>query len=788
MTRSKFRPNGMLPRAIAIWMAAGALVACGDDASSPGGDGGEDSESAGETEGSSGGDTDGDDPENQCVSNERFFETEVQTILQANCQACHNVAGEASATEFLLETSAVPDYLERNMAVFEKMSKLQFEGEPWVVLKPTGVMEHQGGVRFMTDSPEHEAFKEMIVRLENPVECQDQEDIVEEFFVGVDMLDDVQTLRKATLLLGGRVPTADEVDRVASGEEGALDEVLNAVMREDGFYERVSDIYNDQFLTRRYHSSNPDSAIDLLSRADYPSADALDNAELEYAEQAGNDAIAEEPLRLIEYILRNDLPYTEVLTADYTVVNPFSAQVYGIDVEFDDPTDPNEFVEARLPGIPHAGIATMTTYLARWTTTRTNRNRARSRRFQEFFLATDVLALGTRPTDASGSGYDNPTLNDANCVSCHTAVDPIAGAFANWDATGRYRPQGHPLRGENENNPDLLDVPENGWYSDMRVPGYKDQALPGDFEPSALQWLGYEAATDDLFALSPVHIIYRGLFGRAPLIEPSDSNAIGFIEGVRAAKAQRKVFQDIAERFSDSDYDLRVVFLELVKSPYFRAYNVNGDLTPERELELADVGIARWLTPEELNHKIESTLGVPWGPQDNPNLLNRNQFLILYGGINSDDVTERAYDASGTSANIAKRMANEVACSAVARDFVKPAGQRMLFGNTDTTGGPDQSVRETIQHMHWHLLGEQLEIDDPEIDRSYDLFVSVYEEGQRGLLAEEYGIGLGNCAATTDPWTGEELETPLTDDEDFTIRAWIAVTSYMLTDWNFLHE
>lgn len=783
MTRTKMRT--VLPRAVAVWLAAGALVACGDSGSSSANSGGDDGDTSADTDGE---DTDTDGPESQCMSNERFFESEVQTILQANCQSCHNVAGQAAATEFLLETSAVPDYLERNLAVFEKMSKLQFEGEPWVVLKPTGMMDHAGGPRFEVDSPEYNAFQDMIARLENPVECQDQEDIVGEFFVGVEMLDDVSTLRKATLLLAGRVPHADEVERVREGGEEALDAVLAEVMEEDGFYERVRDIYNDRFLTRRYHSSNPDSAIDLLSRADYPKADTLDNSEIEGAEQWANDAIAEEPLRLIEYILRNDLPYTEILTADYTVVNPYSAQVYGVDVEFDDPSDPDEFQPVQLPGVPHAGIPTMVTYLSRWTTTRTNRNRARSRRFQEFFLASDVLALGTRPTDASGSSYDNPTLNDENCVSCHSAVDPIAGAFANWDNMGRYRPQGHPLRGENQNNPDLLDVPENGWYSDMRPAGYKDQSLPGDFEANALQWLGYEAASDDLFALGPVSIIYHGLFGRPALVEPNDPNAPGFLEGVRAAKAQRKVFQEIADKFSDSDYDLRVVFLELVKSPYFRAYNFSGELTAEREAELADVGIARWLTPEELNGKIETALDVPWGNPDNPSLLNRDEYLILYGGINSDDVVERAYDASGTSANVAKRMANEVACDAVARDFTKPVDERLLFPYASEAGGPNSDVRENIVHLHWHLLGENLDIDDPEIDRAYDLFVSVYEEGQRGLDAEEYGIGLGNCAATTDVWSGEELPVTLTEDEDFTIRAWIAVTSYMLTDWNFLHE
>lgn len=776
--------KGALPGVFAVCLAGSGTAGChvGNEGSkdNPAGDG-----TGGETDGDTGG-----GPEAQCMSNEKYFETEIQPILQSNCQSCHNVAGAAKGTEFLLETSAVPDYLERNMAIFEKMSKLRYEDEPWVILKPTGSMEHEGGIRFPVESDEHMAFLGMIERFSDPVECVDDEDLVAEFFEGVDMLDEIATLRKASLLLAGRVPTADEIAAVEAGGMDALDGVLAAMMREEAFYARVRDIFNDQFLTRRYHSSNPSSAIDLLSRSDYPNADAWDGSEIENAMEYANDAIAEEPLRLVEHILRNDLPYTEVLTADYTVVNPYSAKVYGVDPEFDDPTDPNEFVAVKLPGIPHAGIPSMVTYLARWTTTRTNRNRARSRRFQQFFLGTDVLALGTRPTDASGSEYDNPTMNDANCVSCHSAVDPIAGTFANWDDMGRYRPQGHSLRGENVDEPNLLDVPENGWYSDMRPAGYKAKPMPTDWEPAALQWLGQQTADDPLFALGPVHIAYSGLFGRPPLVEPNDPAAPGFLEGVRAAKAQRKVFQDIADEFAANDYDLRVVFAELVKSPYFRAYNAAEPLDESRAIELADVGIARWLTPEELDGKIVATTGVSWGPLENPNLLNREEFMILYGGINSDDVVERSYDASGTSANIAKRMANEVACAAVPQDFAKPEDERLLFPNATVLDGPlSDAVRDTIVDLHWSLLGESLEPDDPEIDRTYDLWVDVYEEGQRGLTEGDYGIELpGPCRATNDPWTGEPLEVPLTNDDSYTIRSWIAVVSYLLTDYEFLHE
>ncbi|MEM6991550.1 MAG: hypothetical protein AAF721_13670 [Myxococcota bacterium] len=773
-------------------VAAGAS-GCNDSSDGPGDqddDGAaEDADGDGDGDGGSGDDGVG----SNCVSNEKFFEEEVQPILGSNCNGCHNTAGEASQTGFILQPNAAPDYLEANLAIFNKMSKLRFEGEPWILLKPTGRMEHQGGVRFELESEEHLAFQEMIDRLEDPQICDDEGDIVGDFFVGVELLDAPATLRKAAVLLAGRVPTAEEL---AAAEEQGIDglaDIMSPMLHEERFYERVREAYNDRFLTRRYHSSNgsDSAAIDLLDRNDFPQAEYWMNNPDEDNEMAGvyaNDAIAEEPTRMVEYLLRNDLPYSEIVTADYTVVNPYSAKVYDVAAEFVDETDPNEFVPAKLPGIPHAGVTSMITYLTRYTTTRTNRNRARSRRYQEFFMATDVIALGTRPTDASGSAYDNPTLLDANCVSCHAAVDPIAGTFANWDEMGRYRPQGHPLRGDNEDNPDLLDVPETGWYSDMRPAGFKGEAMPGEWEPAALQWLGHKSVNDDLFALGPVYLVYEGLFGRKPLLEPTDPTQPDFVQAVLAAKVQRQVFREIAQKFADSNFDLRVVFTEIVKSQYFRAHN-SEELSDERRLELSDVGMARLLTPEELNRKIFATTGNVWGPLEDPNLLSRDEFMILYGGIDSDNVTERAYDASGTSANIAKRMSMEVACDSVALDFSRAGDDRMLFPMVEPTDISRAAVEDNAVYLHGHLLGEYLDADDPEVQRTVDLWMAVHDEGERGLLAMEYPTALpGMCQANNDPWTGEPIEVPVIEDPNYAIRSWSAVVAYLLTDYKFLHD
>lgn len=86
-------------------------------------------------------------------------------------------------------------------------------------------------------------------------------------------------------------------------------------------------------------------------------------------------------------------------------------------------------------------------------------------------------------------------------------------------------------------------------------------------------------------------------------------------------------------------------------------------------------------------------------------------------------------------------------------------------------------------------------MDDPEIERIYQLYLDVWRDGQLGLQRadddpERYGTGLGNCTLNNNPITGEELpeDQRLSEDPGYSIRAWMAVTNYMLSDFRFLHE
>jgi hypothetical protein len=731
-----------------------------------------------------------------CLSNEEYFQENIYApILATNCAMCHNSGGQAKDTSFIIQPPEWgPDYIEQNLEMFTQLSKLEYDGKPWILLKPTMQIEHEGEKRFDVGSDEYKAFEGMIDRIANPVVCDDS-DAVEEFFEGVEMLDEVATLRKATLALAGRLPTVEEEQWVRDNSWEGLDQVLDNVMLEPAFHDRLREIYNDNFLTDRYYRNT--DAIDLLdTETDYPNAywfDSLpEGTQRDNAASAANRALAREGIELLVHIVKNDRPYTELLTADYTMANWYSAQTLGVDpppeaVE----GDYEAFGPVRVPGIPHAGVLTATTYLNRFPTTDTNRNRHRSRMLYEFFLATDVQALGSRPIDATKVEGVNPTLNNPTCTNCHEVVDPVAGGFQNWDAMGRYRP------------------PEQGWHPDMKQAGFGEEVLPAEKSQRALEWLASQVIQDNRFQISAVHIMFEGLSGQTAIKEPDDPTVEGYLETIKAAKVQRQVFSEIAQRFVDSSYNLKTVVKEIIKSPYYRAYNAVG-LDRSRELELAEVGMGRLLIPEQLNRKIVAATGYPWGQPPSDDFEGRelltdmdNGYLLLYGGIDSVDTVERITEPNGIMANVVKRMANEMSCTAVPQDFAKPSAERRLFPLVEPNFQPEDgngfeipasasAIRANIQYLVQRMWGEYLDINDPEIDRIFGLYVEVWKDGQAGLRIPEgeegsYGTGLG-CRAEQDYWTGDALANPVTDDPNYTIRAWMAVMTYMLSDFRFVTE
>ena len=743
----------------------------GDETESGGGiDGGGDVDDAGSSDDDGGAQLGG---PGECVEAQAFFRNEVWSpFMSTQCFACHNPLGDARHTDLVLQAADVPGYAEANLAAVRNVARLEIDGESLLLLKPLGVVEHGGGPQVAEGDDRHLALAELIDLLgEGPVTCADETDVAA-FFQGVQMMDDASILRRAALVLASRLPTADESYTVEIDGRSGLRAVLRSMTAESAFYTRLFEMFNATLLTDKYLGGT--KALNLLSAADFPTKnwyDALPEAQVGTARSRSNTALAREPLELIRYLVVNELPLTYLVEAPYTVANGYLARVYGVDTsDFVDVDDPNEWRAIQIPDFPHAGILTTPAYLNRYPTTETNVNRMRAATTLDFFLATDVMRLGARPISSDSASEHNPTMDNPECTSCHEILDPVAGAFQNWNETGRYVP--------------------SSWYTDMRAPGLGDEVMPSEDYPASLQWLGSRIADDVRFGRAMVEMVYEGIAGQPALQEPTDPSAPDYAAQIKAFQVQDKVFKDIADEFSASGYDLRELVIELVLSPYFRAINV-APIDEQRAFELAGVGALRLSSPEQLHRRIAAVTGYAWQDDEGKSLLTRNRPLhLMYGGINSDSVTEPFEDVNGVMINVARRMANEMACKATAQDFARPMEERVLFRFVDADAIPgldDEAIHANVRYLHQRILGEVLDDDDPRLADTVELFTNIYEDGLSGMTVGEYPTALiGPCQVAGDP--ADPMSVEFIEDPDYTIRAWTAVVTAMLGDFRFIYE
>jgi hypothetical protein len=401
-------------------------------------------------------------------------------------------------------------------------------------------------------------------------------------------------------------------------------------------------------------------------------------------------------------------------------------------------------------------------YLRRYPTTETNRNRLRARMYYLHFLGVDALELAARVSDAAAvtAKYKVPTMEASECVVCHKTVDPVAGCFQDYYAfEGVYGRR------------------KGGWYTDMFEAGFEGEKMPQGERWRALQWLGERTAKDPRFAVAMVEHVYYILTGRKVLQAPKELDDPLYAAKRRAYQEQRKQVEAIAERFAKTGFKLKNVFKDWIVSDFYRADGVATSLDdPQRRAELDDVGVVRMLSPEQVERKINAIFGQPWGKL-------REQLSILYGGIDSQEVTERAADPSGAMGAIQRIMANDVACRHTLRDFALEPSQRRLFPDIEPSVLPESSaeadaqIRRAIVHLHDLILGRSDAADSDEVTRTFELFAGIVADAktQKGLeKVEAY-----TCRANVP-------NAP--PDRDYTIRAWRAVVTYLLRRQEFLYE
>jgi len=686
---------------------------------------------------------------------------------------------------------------------------------------------HGGGVQLLSSSQGYADLVSLFALLEQDVCTENCTSGA--LFANVAMASPAKTLRRASLILSGQLPTDDEIAAVEAGDDTVLRETIRDLMIGDGFYLFLLEGANDRLLT--------DKLISYLDVHDdapgfYPAQNQvlfplyMQSLELGQARKhTGMYGVARAPLELIAYVVEEDRPYSEILTADYLMMNPPANEDYRGGAIFHNPEDINEFQPGRIQQLlrddtyqsnytlefrreylgggtefnyPHAGVLNSPAFLNRYPSTETNRNRARARWTLFHFLDVDIEKSATRTTDPMAlADTNNPTLNNPHCTVCHQTMDPVAGAFQNYSDPGIYRAAWGGL----DSLPDSYKHPEDNvstyvfgdtWYRDMRTPGFDSLQAPNN--ANSMQWLAQQIITDPRFIRASIKFWWPALMGVDALRAPEDISDFDYQDRLLAFETQFADIDEIASSFNQS-FKLKDLLVEMVMTPWFRANQLSssggGDVS--QVIQLEGVGVEKLLTPEQLDRKLLSVTGLSWNEwvdgrgRRQSNLLA--SYKLIFGGIDSDSSTERPGSINALMTQVPLTMAAEMACTVVGIEFFQRSDEeRLLFQGIDKNTFPQSGqssvlIKQTLQHLHARMLGEELAIDDPEIEASYQLLVSLWDKSRSDKPGSNYYNSETSCILPDEIW-----ETADMSDAQHMLKAWRLMMVYFLSDYRFIHE
>jgi hypothetical protein len=671
-------------------------------------------------------------PEEQRQAAFSLFETAIsQNIIQTRCIACHVEGGPARATELVYQRSATASLL-NNFSVFESFVLTREDGVEYILSKASG-LDHEGGAQLPSGGADYNNLQSFLSLLSGSNSTNQPSTTPDGFFSGVSLLSNTATLRRAAIMLAGRLPTSSEMEQVVSGDEQLLRTVLRNLMQGEGFHKFLVDGANDQLLVRGTFDAflsgcNPcfpvyrNRVTELaLSDLEQGFGSSFATTKLRHNTDLG---LKESPLELIAYVAENDLPYSEILTADYMMLNPTANFAVEGTAVFDDPDSPLEFQPGRVTGyyvrteetvieqvpevnsariidpgsgrmdIPHAGILSTQSFLFKYPTTATNRNRARARWTVRHFLGVDIERSAQRTTDPIAlADTNNPTLFNQNCTVCHVLMDPVAGAFQNYSDEGFYRFNGLDSLDEFYKNPEDGSSPlyQHGdtWYRDMLTPGIFEATAPS--QDNSLQWLAQQIVEEPSFATAAVKFWWPSIMGSEALRPPEVEEDSIYQSHLTAFDAQNLAIQELTNEFVQSGMNLKDLLVDMMMTPWFRASSIDESKVTDSLLqahELANLGNEVLLTPERLQRKTAAITGFNWRSflnQDSTRIETGFDatYGVYYGGINSLSVTKRSTEMTPLMSTVAMAHALESACPIVLREFILPDGSRKLFNSID---------------------------------------------------------------------------------------------------------
>ncbi len=497
-----------------------------------------------------------------------------------------------------------------------------------------------------------------------------------------------QHLARASMVLRGARPSLEELSRVAEAPQ-QLDAIVDDYLSSAEFGETMRQLHNESLLLE------PDW---LYYPAGFTNVGTLADLDLVTV----NRSVMQAPLRLIETVVMEDRPYTEIVTADFAMADAISSQVWGLAYDVEGP----EWQKTRYEdGRGNAGVLTDSWLYVRFQSTPSNANRQRANAVSRALLCYDFLSrdveLDTTVNAADPNAVQAAVVDNAACASCHQALDPLASFFK--DVFPLLVPQdiaGYPV----DTPMWLPGVFEELLEIDMRPPSYFG------LEGETLEDLGQLIAEDPRFSLCAAQRFYS-YFNQVPL-----------------AQVPFEAAAELQEVFIDSGYSAKALAKAIVLRDDFAASHATD------EAEAEGLNGYRRARPDEYASLLEDLTGFRWetdltlytdgliGAIDLP----RDSMLgyrVIAGGTDSAYVLSNNFtDNAGTSLFV-RAFAQQAAGYVVDLDFGRPdRGERRLLRSVEVDTSDEGTLRRQMADLHGQALGRLVTEDSREVSEMLELF------------------------------------------------------------------
>jgi hypothetical protein len=501
-------------------------------------------------------------------------------------------------------------------------------------------------------------------------------------------LSDLRFLRRLSLDLRGTLPSVDEYLQVESDPAAILS--LRAAWMEDPLFEERLVV----LLGERWHT--------LVDEYDGFYYDFQLSGDQRYNFQR---SIGQEPLRLLAHVVTSDLPWTDVVTADYTMVNPLLADIWPVEgyPEGAEGWFPATYTDGR----PAAGVLATNGLWWRYSSTTFNQNRARAAVIARLLVCEDLLA---RPVTFAGSeelllAEDTSSMvrSVPACLACHSTVEPLAATLFGFaliqPASAYEKTLYHPEREiigplELKVEPAFFGTPVNG-----------------------LEELGRVIAADERFAACAVETFTEGLLARETTLDD-------FLEAER-----------LQEDFVAGDLRVKPLLAAVTDMPEYRAGGITDAVT---DTDADQAMTVRMVSAQMLRSIYLDLTDFDWLRYGTA-LLDDDVYgvRVLGGGVDGEFMLTPQQDPGMTWALVAERTAQLMAQVIVTNELVVGEGHGgLLSGASLALPSTDPAWGQAVGLLHLRLFGER-----PDVER-LAAYAELFEHLQVGADAETAWTGL----------------------------------------------